>query len=163
MIHHLNVTHSHIRNGFNYFVEGGYPFSSGIKVYIYCHTSIRIVFVLMGNQAENGGNFAIEYIGTDYQWTVLIFILNSELLNGNSSAGGGLFLAAVVGDSKHRHSLTNYNPTFLTVENTHFGYNTASFDGAAVYLRPYQNAFVQVGRITFREGCTFSPALNIRE
>ena len=153
--HHLNVSDSHFRNGNNY----GYGTSGGVFIHTNCHTNIRIVFnhvVLTGNRAEMGGNFGIEYIETNPLWTVSIFILNSIFLNGSANAGGGLHMNAVVGSINNTdHGYTNDSCTILTVENTHFKYNNASYDGAAVYFRLHQNPFMQVGRIFFRNDCTF--------
>ena len=131
----------------------GYGTSSGDYIHTYCHTNIRIVFnrvILTGNRADMGRNFGIE---TNPLWTMSIFILNSVFLNGSASAGGGLHMNAIVGNTDHRY--TNDSCTILAVENTHFEYNTVSYDGAAVYFRLHQNHFMQVGRIAFRNDCTF--------
>ena len=155
VMHHLNVSASYFGNGSNYFVKG-YSSSSGVYIHAYCHTNIRIIFdrvVLTGNRADMGGNFGIE---TNSLWTMSIFILNSVFLNGSANAGGGLHMNAIVGSINNTdHRYTNDSCTSLTVENTHFEYNTASYDGAAVYFRLHQNHFMQVGRIAFRNNCTF--------
>ena len=129
--------------------------SSGIHIGITCQTNMSIVFdrvLVAGNLATvYGGNIGIEYLSTSYLWTVSISILNSNISHGRGKVGGGLYMAAAA--SEHNANYLESSGILLTIENTQFLHNSASFGAGAVYLRLHENYHTAVGMVVFRN-CT---------
>ena len=146
LTHSLNVTNSYFRNGYSI------SSSAGIYIYLKCRTKINIIFdtvVLTGNSAYIGGNMGIDYFGTSCQWTVAIFILNSEISWGTAHVGGGMSLTAIVGANSSNMDDTHSqnSATFLTIINTLFEHNAVYFVGGGIYFRLHQNPSAAVGGI----------------
>ena len=166
LTHNLNVTDSYFVNGVN---NVSSP-SSGIYIHVNCRTKINIIFdtvVLTGNRGVVGGNMGIEYVGTSFQWTVAIFILNSEISWGTAFMGGGMSITAIVGaNSSNMDDTHSQNAEiFFTIINTRFENNTVYFVGGGIYFRLHQNPSAAVGGIVghnciFRYNKISSPSNN---
>ena len=151
LTHSLNVTNS-------YFINN--VISPGIYIYVNCHTKINIIFdtvVLTGNRAFQGGNMGIEYFGTSCQWTVAIFIMNSNISWGTAQVGGGISIIATVGANSSNSMDGTYSQNsanILTIINTLFEHNTVYFVGGGIYFRLHQNPSAAVGGIV-AHNCIF--------
>ena len=152
--HVLHVSDSNFTYGYNNHTNKSS--SSGIHISIKCQTNMSIVFdrVLVANNLGTvyGGNIGIEYISTSHLWPVSISILNSNISLGIGNVGGGLYMTAVA--RGHNLKYSQNSGKLLTIENTHFLNNSASFVAAAVYLRLHENSHTAVGMVVFRN-CTF--------
>ena len=154
LAHRLNVTDSYFVNGVNNVTSP----SSGIYIYVNCRTKINIIFdtvVLTGNRGYIGGNMGIEYLGTSCQWTVAIFILNSEISWGTAHVGGGISVIAIVGVNSSNIMDDTHSHNFLTIMNTLFEHNTVSYLGGGIYFQLHQNQSAAVGGITIGQNCIF--------
>ena len=139
LTHSLNVTNSYFINGVNNDISP--RTGSGIYISVNCRTKINIIFdtvVLTGNRGYVGGNMGIDYFGTSFQWTVAIFILNSELSWGTASVGGGISIIATVGTNSSNNMDGTYSQNsanILTIVNTLFEHNTVSGLGGGIYFQ----------------------------
>ena len=149
--HSLHVSKSFFRYGHNFFDYKST--ASGIFLQVECSVNFRIVFdsvTATGNKAYSGGNVWIEYSINTTLWSVIIIFQNSELSHGfANNVGGGLYMIAVAGCTNCTSHSKN-SSTILTIENTHFENNSASYDGGAVYFRLHQNPLVAVAKIEFK-------------
>ena len=155
--HQLTISYSTFEDGTNVNHRKVIALSSGVYVHVVCNINISIVFdhvIIRGNQAQRGGNIGIFYVDTSFLWTVSIFLLNSEVTCGSANIGGGLYMTAITKGTNR--SLDYYERTILNIQNTTFENNSASYVGAAVYLRLHQNYNSAVGKILFKNNCTFT-------
>ncbi|CAI8004214.1 hypothetical protein GBAR_LOCUS3857, partial [Geodia barretti] len=156
LVNNVKISDSFFRHGINNF-DSVAP-SSGITVGLLCSANVSIVFdnvVVSGNQGKNGGNVFIEFTGWSTLWSISVSFLNSKILNGTANSGGGICVFAIAGGVNSGHSTLRSSTTILNVENTHFEGNTAYHNGGAVYLRLTQNSQRDIGRIVFKNNCTF--------
>ena len=155
--HQLTISYSTFENGTNIDYHKVNASSSGVYVQVICNINISIVFdhvIFRGNQAQRGGNIGILYEDPSFLWTVSISIFNSEVTCGSANIGGGIFMNAITTGTNR--FLDDYERTILNIQNTTFENNSASYVGAAVYLRLHQNYNSAVGKILFKNNCTFT-------
>ena len=155
--HQLTISYSTFENGTNIDYHKVNASSSGVYVQVICNINISIVFdhvIIRGNQAQRGGNIGILYEDPSFLWTISISIFNSEVTCGSANIGGGIFMNAITTGTNR--FLDDYERTILNIQNTTFENNSASYVGAAVYLRLHQNYNSAVGKILFKNNCTFT-------
>ena len=154
--HSLTVSESQFLNGVN--IKSYNSYASGITVHIKCHIKMHITFdkiTVSNNTARVGGNVGIFYTSTSEKWTVVISILNSHIICGNSSIGGGLFMNVAVLNIKGglQYNITTY--PILNINNTEFNQNLSPKVGSAMYIRLHEHYVSTIGTVMF-DNCTFN-------
>ena len=141
--------------GYSKFLYGNnwrkYPYGSGLNIAMECtNVSITVDNVTMiGNEGNNGGNFAIFHNTTGITFPVIV--KNCHIYGGIADIGAGMYISLAT-DSSH----CSYGE-FLHISNTTFTNNRAWINGGGIYMahnvQPlicnYSGQFVVIENSTF--------------
>ena len=153
----------------SYFLHGStsthynYPSAAGLTLLISCPAiTVNINNITVsGNQADNGGNLAINimyFTGSYYNRTVpSVVINNSRIVDGIGQWGGGLRVQSITVPASKSGKSEQFEHCILRISNTQFVGNHAKAGGGALYISHYQTKHIDcITRKIFLVNCTFS-------
>ena len=140
----------------NYYL-GLYPYAAGLTVVVMCPgiTVYLDNITAKANVGKDGGNLAFIFHTANLFEVPPVIVNNSNIRDGVATQGGGIFtsLAQPYSAGKHKRSFANH--TILSIENTLFENNSASFVGGAISVRQKEsNISSYIGGIHIKN-CTF--------
>ena len=161
---YLQIESSHFLHGYDTSKKYHYYYSSatGLTLLISCPAIIVNInnITVSGNQADNGGNLAINFIyfpGSYYDRSVpSVFINNSRIAGSVGHKGGGLRVwSRTLPVTEREIKCEPYKHSILHISNTQFVGNHAK-GGGALYISHYQTDHIYcITRKIFFDNCTF--------
>ena len=169
--HHtyLQIESSHFMYGYDTIKRhhSFYETATGLSVLINCPlitVSINNIKAV-GNQADNGGNLAINFtdFNNNYRYSdevPIVTITNSVIAAGTGHRGGGLRVWSYIVPKPKGNTMCNQTHPphcILNISNTQFVGNHAYSAGGALYISYYQTKQIEsVTTQIFLQNCTFS-------